>query len=271
MVGIPDAVRLQATHPFRELPAPPGFQKVWEEPFFACLHPLPMAQLVEPLELGPDDVESAVGSARALVRGHGRSLLIWMVGSDQAWLGPRLEELGLVNEDTPGFESVENAMALLEAPAGAAAKGVTVAEVDSFESFAASQRVQAEAFGFTPAMRDEMDAELPKRYEEYTTPGSPMRQFNALVGGHVVGTAAAVLGSAAVNLFGGSVIASARGGGVYRALMQARWDLAVALGTPALTVQAGRMSRPIAERLGFQLIEPMSVFVDDFSGTPADT
>ena len=108
MVAIPEAVRLQALHPFRELPAPPGFEKVWERHFFACLHPLPIAQLVEPSDLGPGDVESAVEGARALVREHGKSLLIWMVGADYAWLGPRLEQLGLVNEDTPGFEAVEN-------------------------------------------------------------------------------------------------------------------------------------------------------------------
>ena len=58
-----------------------------------------------------------------------------------------------------------------------------------------------------------------------------------------------------MNLFGGSVVAEARGRGVYRALTLARWDLAVAQGTPALTIQAGRMSKPIAERLGFQLID----------------
>ena len=120
-------------------------------------------------------------------------------------------------------------------------------------------------------MREEMEAELPKRYAEYAIPGNPMRQLNAIIDGSVVGTAGAGLGPAAINLLGGSVIASARGRGVYRALTQARWDLAVTLGIPALTIQAGRMSRPIAERLGFQFIEAMQVYVDDFSGLPAHT
>jgi hypothetical protein len=140
-----------------------------------------------------------------------------------------------------------------------------VTEVDSAETFAASQRVAAEAFEFTQEMRDEMEAGLPRRYEEYTTPGNPLRQFNAIIDGQVVGTAAACAGPAGVNLFGGSVIAPARGSGVYRALAKARWDLAVELGTPALTIQAGRMSSPIVERLGFRLIDRMRVFVDDFT------
>jgi hypothetical protein len=46
----------------------------------------------------------------------------------------------------------------------------------------------------------------------------------------------------------------------------ARWDLAVERGTPALTVQAGRMSRPICERMGFGFVEAVRVFVDNLPG-----
>jgi GNAT superfamily N-acetyltransferase len=265
MTEIPDAVRRQALHPFRELPSVPGFERIDHGTFIAWLHAMPMAQLVEPLALSPDDVRAAVEEARAIVRAHGRSLLIWMIGSDQRRLGLELEQLGLVNADTPGFEAVENAMALLEPPAGATPTDVSVVEVDSYESFAASQRVIVEAFGVTAEMRDEMEQELPKRYDEYMTPGNPMRQLNALLDGRVVGTAGAAVGPAGINLFGGSVLPAARGRGVYRALTRARWDIAVALGTPALTIQAGRMSRPIVERLGFQFIDTVAVYVDDFS------
>ena len=39
-------------------------------------------------------------------------------------------------------------------------------------------------------------------------------------------------------------------------------DWALAWGTPALTVQAGRMSRPVLERLGFELISEQHCLVD---------
>jgi GNAT superfamily N-acetyltransferase len=78
----------------------------------------------------------------------------------------------------------------------------------------------------------------------------------------VIATSYAAFGDAGVNLFGGSVLPEARGRGVYRALVQARWEAAVARGTPALTVQASRMSRPICERLGFVFVAPVRVFVD---------
>ena len=76
---------------------------------------------------------------------------------------------------------------------------------------------------------------------------SGFRTFVGLLDGEIVGTAAAIFGANAVYLVGGSTRSDARGRGVYRALVRARWDAAVARGTPALTVSAGRMSRPILE------------------------
>ena len=51
---------------------------------------------------------------------------------------------------------------------------------------------------------------------------------------------------------GGAVLPEARGRGVYRALVRARWDHTVECGTPLLVVQAGDMSGPILTSLGFE-------------------
>lgn len=112
-----------------------------------------------------------------------------------------------------------------------------------------------------------MEAELEERFAEHMVPGNPYRRWIARLDDRVVGTAGAVLGDAGVNLFGGGVLPGARGRGIYRALVKARWEAAVKRGTPALTVQAGRMSGPVLERLGFELIAPMPTYVDDFSTT----
>jgi hypothetical protein len=53
---------------------------------------------------------------------------------------------------------------------------------------------------------------------------------------------------------GGATIARARGRGAYRALVRARWDDAVARGTPLVAVHAGAMSAPILRRLGFEQV-----------------
>jgi GNAT superfamily N-acetyltransferase len=264
-VAIPLDVQRQALHPFREVTPPVGWDVVERDGVSVCVHPLPIAKVVEPTTLHPGAVESALATARAVVRERGSSLAVWCIASEHAEIGDRLELLGLVNEETPGFEIVENAMALIEAPAGGPSSDVAVREVESFEDFRASSHVMASAFEMPQAMREEMEATLGLQFEEYSSPGNSARQFNASIDGEVVGTAAAVRGSAAINLFGGSVIAEARGRGVYRALMRARWNFAVDQGTPALTVQAGKMSMPIAERLGFTLVGQIRMLVDDFA------
>jgi hypothetical protein len=67
-----------------------------------------------------------------------------------------------------------------------------------------------------------------------------------------VGYAAADRADAGLFLAGGSTLPGARGRGCYRALVRARWDAAVELGTPGLAVQAQYgTSFPILRRLGF--------------------
>jgi GNAT superfamily N-acetyltransferase len=253
-------------HPFREMTPPEGFEIVERDDIFVCIHPLPFAKIVEPANLLPDQLETAMADARAIVRERGSSLLAWWITPEHAEIGEQLERLGLVNQDTPGFENVENAMVLIDAPTGDWVDDIVVTEVESLEGFRASTAVTTSAFEVPEVMREEMEAALPAQYEEYATAGNSARQFNASIDGVVVGTAAAVRGPAAVNLFGGSVLSEARGRGVYRAMMQARWKFAVDHGTPALTIQAGRMSKPIVEQLGFTLVGRARVYVDDFAG-----
>ena len=64
-------------------------------------------------------------------------------------------------------------------------------------------------------------------------------------------------------LFGGSTLPEARGRGAYRALVAARWEDAVARGTPALVTQASPMSRPILRQLGFRELCEIRILLDD--------
>ena len=208
--------------------------------------PLPVAQIIEPADLRLEEVAAAVEGTRAIARARGKSVLAWWITPDQDAYTPHLEALGLVNEDSPGLKAIEHAMALLTQPARAE-RGIEVKQVESLDEFVGAARVSLEAFQVPIQMREEMEAGLAQRYEEYTDPRYPGRSFIALLDGRIVGTATAVAGNAGVNLYGGSVRVEARGRGVYRALLRARWDFAVQRGTPALTVQAGRMSKPILE------------------------
>jgi GNAT superfamily N-acetyltransferase len=267
-MAIPADVRQQALHPFRELLLPTGWKRLEGKHSVVCCHTYPIAQVAEPTSLRPADVDEAVEEARRLVRTEGKDRLVWWLEPTYEWLGLELEQRGLVNEDTPGFEAVEHAMALVEPPSGKSSAGVTVNLVETIEDLAASDRVTVDAFAMGAEAGEEMERDRAKRYAEYTAPENPARQFNASLDGRVVGTGASVIGKYGVNLFAAGVLLEARGRGVYRALIRARWDLAVQLGTPALTVQAGQMSRPVLESVGFSVIAAAKLYVDDLSSSP---
>ena len=76
--------------------------------------------------------------------------------------------------------------------------------------------------------------------------------YLAYLDGEPVARATASFSEHGVTLFGGATLPEARGRGAYRALVAARWEDAVARGTPALVTQASAMSRPILARLGFR-------------------
>ena len=257
-MDVPEPVRRLALYPFHELPESPDGKRVELEGAFIGINHWPTAQIVGIRGDGPADVGATVEAARAVAREHDKTIVAWWVPPDQDHVAPGLEQAGLVNEDTPGFEAVENALAVLEPVFGDRADGVDVRMVETWEDYLAGSRVVETAFEM-PHLTDD---DFRSRFDDYLHPENPGRAFVALVDGRVVGTSFAAFGDAGVNLFGGAVLPDARGRGVYRALVQARWEAAAARGTPALTVQAGRMSRPICERLGFGFLAPVRVFVD---------
>jgi GNAT superfamily N-acetyltransferase len=99
------------------------------------------------------------------------------------------------------------------------------------------------AEGFVPRFRAEIEA-APERVRLFVAylDGAPAAAGWTLDGG---------AGSPFLGLFGGATLAEHRGRGLYRALVAARARFARALGTRWLTVDAGPMSAPILERLGF--------------------
>jgi GNAT superfamily N-acetyltransferase len=257
-VDVPEPVRRLALYPFHELPVPPDVELVELDGAFIGIDRWPTAQVVGVRGGGPSNVGATVEAARAVAREHGKTIVAWWVPPDQDHIAPALEAAGLVNDDTPGLEAIENALALLEPPLGDDVGGVEVRMVETWDDYRAGSRVVEEAFG----MPHVTDDDLRLRFDDYRHRDNPGRSFVALIDGRVVGNSFAAFGEAGVNLFGGAVLPAARGRGVYRALVQARWRAASARGTPALTVQAGRMSRPICERLGFVFLAPVRVFVD---------
>ena len=64
------------------------------------------------------------------------------------------------------------------------------------------------------------------------------------------------------TLLGGATLPEARGQGLFRALVAARYAEARRRGGPGVVVQAGHMSEPILERLGFRKIDTLTALRD---------
>ena len=200
--------------------------------------------------LGENEVESVREEIHGILRARGRTACTWEVGSSATPddLVERLLDLGLVDDEPT---AVAVGMVLTEPPAQPAA-GVEVRRAETPEEHLAAARIAAVAFGMPEptGVRPEHD------------PNNVV--YLAYVDGRPVARASAAFGPHAVSLFGGSTLPEARGHGAYRALVAARWEDAVARGTPALVTQASPMSRPILARLGFREVCEIRILLDAF-------
>jgi GNAT superfamily N-acetyltransferase len=206
------------------------------------------------------ELDDVIAEVRALVGGAGRSVCCWEIGSSArpAGLAERLLERGFA-WDEPDPHQV--GMLLDRAPPPGPADVAVRPALDA-DDLRASEVIARSCFGEGELDEDEL-AEMVRRYD----PGRS-RRYLAEIDGRPVGTASAAFTGHGVVLNAGSVLEDHRGRGAYRALVRARWDDAVAIGTPALITQAGAMSLPILERLGFTEICRVEALVDRFGERP---
>ena len=198
----------------------------------------------------PDELAEVRDEIHAHLRAKGRTACTWEIGThaEPSDLVDRLLALGLVDDEpTP----LAVGMVLTEAPNGAAT-GLDVRPAQTDEEHLAAERIAAIAFG----------GPVPTKITRKPDPRNTV--YVAYLDGKPVARASASFSEHAVSLFGGSTLPEARGHGAYRALVQARWEDAVARGTPALVTQASPMSRPILARLGFREVCEIRILVDTF-------
>lgn len=240
-------------------PPPPGEDRVIDPRFAAFLRDKegPQFNLVQRIRVAPGDVEALVAEVRALFRARGRRAITWEIGPScaPADLAERLLALGMIPDDEP-----EVAGMVLTRPLQSEASSVIVQRVRTLADFAVHARIYHRCFGRGEAAPT--DEALAADFERRRGREDHLTRYLALCEGTPVAAADALLLDHAVVLSGGATLPEARGQGAYRALVQARWDEAAARGTPVLVVQAGRMSRPILERLGFAEVVRVKVLLD---------
>jgi hypothetical protein len=200
--------------------------------------------------LRDDEVESVRGAIHARLRAKGRTGCTWEVGTHATPpdLVDRLLALGLVDDEpTP----LAVGMVLTAAPAQAA-PDVEVRRAETYEEQLAASQIAAVAFG----------GPLPTEVTPQRDPNNVI--YLAYVDGEPAARASGSFSEHGVTLFGGATLPKARGRGAYRALVAARWEDAVARGTPVLVTQASPMSRPILAQLGFREVCEIRILLDAF-------
>lgn len=140
--------------------------------------------------------------------------------------------------------------ALASATAPPAVAGFEIRRIESFDDYLIGLEIALSAEQYTDEAREHRRAEAKETYARRKS--GPSMEWLASIDGEPVAHARAFPGPRGLLLDGGATLPSARGRGAYRALIAARWDEAVARGTPALVVQAQETSRPTLERCGFE-------------------
>jgi hypothetical protein len=216
-----------------------------------CLLEGPTWASVSDVHVGPGDVEALLAQVRELVPRDKPTT--WWIGPsvEPSDLSARLASLGL-GEPADRAGVLHALASTREPPPGPA--DVEVHRVDAFDDFATAVRVAWDAFG-TPQRRREADElHLRSSFAAQRDAGVPAT-FLARIDGEPAGSARSIYSEHGVFLIGGAVASAFRRRGVYRALVRARWDDAVAVGTPALVVEANpSTSYPILLRFGFEQV-----------------
>jgi GNAT superfamily N-acetyltransferase len=264
---ISEEVRRYAEDPAAWADDPPpesGLRRTLTDRYCVLLGPVPSFTSISRLRVDPDEVAETLAEVRSIVTQAGHTEAIWWVGASAtpADLADRLQAHGLRPANGGHWEPHATAMVLSEEPPPAPPE-VVARRVESLEEFRLADRISGRAFEVPEAEQDEWDAIAEERFAAERADHSP-RTYLGFVDGEPVAVARGLVepDAPAVLLIGGGVLPEARGRGLYRALVRARWDEAVASGKPALVTQAGAMSRPILERLGFEPVAEIEILLD---------
>jgi GNAT superfamily N-acetyltransferase len=215
----------------------------------------PRSASVQRVRLGHDEVERAVVELRGFLARRGRTGAEWELGESctPPDLVERLVALGLRRDED---EPIATGMVLRGPLDWPPSPGVTARQIASLEELLLVQEIQRQAFG------DDEGTDLAQARSDFEAEGVVGSTFLAFVDGEPAAAAYASYTPLGLLLFGGATVPPFRGRGAYRALVAARAEEGVARGTPVLVTHAGRMSRPILERLGFEPVARIDRLLD---------
>jgi hypothetical protein len=249
-------LREVAEYPNSFTPLGPKDERIETGRFTLCMGRGSYHSTVQRQRFRTDEVDAVLEEVRALLRARGRTRTQWEIGSAATprELAHLLLQRGLAWDDDP----IATAVVLSREPP-APPPGVIARRAETFDEYAAARAVQWEAFDAPPAQIAEVRASLETSWAEMRS-----TMHVVWIDGEIVCAGTCSPTQQGLALHGGATVPRARGRGAYRALIHVRWQEAVRLGTPVLLTQAGAMSRPILERLGFDAVGRVEMLVDEF-------
>ena len=211
------------------------------------------------LRFAANGLEARIDAVRRWFGERGREQFTWWVGTSATPgdLEARLLDLGAYPYDD---EPVITSMVATEPPPEV--DGIEIRQVTTFEELATGREIGLATAELTEEQLVSARANSERSWAERQTSGLAS-MYLAYVDGEPVAFGDMIFLPFAAFLSGAATKPEHRGHGIYRALVRARWDVAVARGTPALVTQAGQMSRPILERLGFRTVCEIKGFLDE--------
>jgi GNAT superfamily N-acetyltransferase len=243
------------------LPAPPSVEKL-ELPDCVLIDEtgLPWAPAggVHRTRFDASSVEERVPELRAMFRERGRDEFTWWVGTSST---PDDLEDRLLGLGASPYSDDPVIAAMISKTEPPDVGGFDVRRVDRVEEFSIAREIAWSTADSTDEQLARIRETLPERWEWRQRVGHAVT-FLAYVDGEPVATGDMVLLPFAGFLSGATTLPDYRGRGAFSALVRARWDEAVRRGTPALAVGAGKMSRPILERIGFTTVAEQHLLVD---------
>jgi GNAT superfamily N-acetyltransferase len=244
---LPRELREYAEAPDRFALLGPDAERVADER--CCLLQGATFASVSDVRVAEEELPGLVDELRARV--SGKPITWWLTPSTRpSDAADRLLALGLVRP----ADSAEHLCSLALAEPPPAVPGVEVRRVETAAEFAQARAVLWDAFGKSDELRERERPQLAGMFEAHRRSGA-LSHFVALVDGEPAATGSSVHSTRGSFLIGGCVLPAARGRGLYRALVRARWEEAASRGTPAVVTQAVvDTSFPILRRLGFQQV-----------------
>lgn len=260
MPTISEAIRQFAEEPESETAEPPlPVRRIVRPTFTLMLSPSPTQSEVTAVRTTVAGLDATISEVRAVLRDVGYSVNVWEVGPScrPEGLASLLVERGFFPATRPPFEPISTVMALVQPPPSFVPDaGVEARLVRDLDEYVMVLRVAMKAFNQSEEATSAWIAAAPAFWRHY--------RFThiAFVDGQPAGFGFSTVGRVGFMLRGGGVLQEARGRGVYRALLAARWAEAVKVGKPALVVHAGAMSGPILKRCGFDVVCRLDILQD---------